>query len=76
MAVNHDVVGSTPTQGAIEPIDASMETVVEKLVNPPTKKPRNLKSLIPYKGANPPTPAQGAIDKLSTTDVDSSSVFN
>jgi hypothetical protein len=49
------------TDKIIEPINASLEAVVEKLVNPPTKKSFNNKQLIPYKGINPPT-SQGELD--------------
>lgn len=53
---------SPPKDKIIEPIDASLEQVVDKLVNPPTKKAAKSKALIPFKGSNPPTPLQGEFD--------------
>lgn len=51
-----------PKDKIIEPINASMEAVVEKLVNPPTIKAQNNKLLLPVPGKNPPTPEQGEFD--------------
>jgi hypothetical protein len=53
---------SPPKDKIIEPINASMEAVVERLANPPTKKQSNNKTLLPYKGQNPPTPEQGELN--------------
>jgi len=52
---------SPPKDKTIEPIDDRMESVVEKLVNPPTHKSTKNNALIPYKGSNPPTSAQGEL---------------
>lgn len=45
-----------------EPINASMDAVVEKLVNPPTKKDRKSIALLPHKAGNPPTSTQGELN--------------
>jgi len=46
----------------IEPINASMEAVVEKLANPRTKKESKDIALLPYRGDNPRTPSQGELN--------------
>jgi len=53
---------SPPKDKIIEPIDASMEAVVEKLANPRTIKQSNPNALIPYSSNSPRTPSQGELD--------------
>ena len=53
---------SAPKDKEIEPINATMDAVVEKPVNPPTNKAINNKGLIPYKSRSPLTSAQGELN--------------
>ena len=53
---------SPPKDKIIEPINASLDAVASALVNPRTKKTSKDIALLPHKGDNSRTPAQGELD--------------